>query len=345
MRFRNVVGAAALLAAAAAVDTGAAVRGHIDPNATTTELRVIDEEAAAALAILDAENEGRSPIDAEWDRLFISEPYKLLKRRAADYGSPFTDAEFKDILASPEVQGRRASFHTALDRWRSTDLHAAIGRARAYLPEGTPIHATIYPVVKRSDNSFVYTTEGEPGIFFYLDGKRTSAQWENLATHELHHIGIAAACKGRPEPLDARLKAVAKWIGAFGEGIAMLAAAGSPRTHPQAVMPAADRERWDQSMRNYRSDFAQVRTFFDDVISGRLTGDAVDQKAIEFYGIQGPWYTVGWKMASLIELKQGRPKLIATFCKPGQFLAAYNRAAAGTSLPKWPDSLIVAVSK
>jgi hypothetical protein len=101
------------------------------------------------------------------------------------------------------------------------------------------------------------------------------------------------------------------------------------------VSPAPDRERWDKDMANFDTDLRKVEKFFLDVLEGRLKGEEeIRQVAFSFMGIQGPWYTVGWKMAVVIEKISGRPKLIACLCDPLAFLAAHDEAAVRWSSEK-----------
>jgi hypothetical protein len=53
-----------------------------------------------------------------------------------------------------------------------------------------------------------------------------------------------------------------KLIGAFGEGFAVLAAAGGPDVHPHAVSSPDERARWDKDMLNFNEDLKKVETFF-----------------------------------------------------------------------------------
>lgn len=135
------------------------------------------------------------------------------------------------------------------------------------------------------------------------------------------------------------------WFGAFGEGIAMLAAAGSPDAHPHASSPPEDRARWDADIANYYANFDDLVDFFTEVLEGRLTGPALRERAAGYYGVQGPWYTVGWRMATLIERKKGRAALIGSLCDPRSFLTLYNEAALDEDfeLPLWPQSIIDAL--
>ena len=149
--------------------------------------------------------------------------------------------------------------------------------------------------------------------------------------HELHHIGlgsVAAASEAALEDLPPRAKAAADWMGAFGEGMAMLAAAGGPDVNPHAYSSVEDRTRWDRDVASFSRDLRTVERFFLDVIEGRLQGeDAIREKAFAFFGVQGPWYTVGWKMASVVERTYGRQTLIDCMLDPRRLLATYNGAA------------------
>jgi Putative zinc dependent peptidase (DUF5700) len=127
--------------------------------------------------------------------------------------------------------------------------------------------------------------------------------------------------------LPANAQLVIKLIGAFGEGFAMLAAAGGPDTHPHAVSSQEDRARWDKDVANFNDDLKKVETLFINIMENRLTQDEVQETAFSFFGVQGPWYTVGWKMSALIEKTFGRAKLIECICDQRKLLATYNRAA------------------
>jgi hypothetical protein len=63
-------------------------------------------------------------------------------------------------------------------------------------------------------------------------------------------------------------------------------------------------------------------------IGGRIEGDAVTERAMSFFGVQSPWYTVGWTMASSIERAFGRDRVLSVLCDHRQLLRTYNQAAA-----------------
>ena len=64
------------------------------------------------------------------------------------------------------------------------------------------------------------------------------------------------------------------------------------------------------------------------ILENRLTKAEVQKTASSFYGVQGAWYTVGWKMSVLIERTYGRAKLIECICDQRKLLRTYNKAAA-----------------
>jgi hypothetical protein len=316
-------------------------------SASDTQLRLVTDEPEAVLSLMETLEKGNIPSEAQWERAFASEGYRRLEERETSMRRSFTREEFKAFLTSDRMRGRRRELAATLAAWSKADLGAAEARARAYLPAGTKLAATVYPVIKPRDNSFVFDLKNRPAIFLYLNPKTSGAKFENTVAHELHHVGYASACiRADDERLSPEIQAMQRWYGALGEGLAMLAAAGSADVHPHLASPAEDRERWDRDVANYPSNFQTLVSFFTDVKEGRLQGDKIAEKAAQFYGIQGPWYSVGWKMASLIEKTQGRAALVNAICEPRKLLAAYNRAvglSGDKSLPLWPQSLIEAL--
>jgi len=304
-----------------------------EPPAPVLDIRLVTDEADAVLSILQKAKSGQPVADTDWEHLFSSEGYARLKKREQSLKRSFEDEEFRRFVLSTELGARTDALAVTLERWKRANLGEAAARALAYLPAGTAIRVKIYPVVKPKTNSFVFELQTDPSIFLYLNPEMDSAQFENTVAHELHHIGLAAAClpaygaEGFKKK-TAEVRTVLEWIGAFGEGVAMLAAAGGPDVHPHAVSPAPDRERWEKDIANFNTDLKKVEGFFLDVLDGRLKGEAIREAGFSFFGIQGPWYTVGWKMAVLIEETFGRSKLIDCLCDSAAFLVAYNEAAA-----------------
>jgi hypothetical protein len=245
---------------------------------------------------------------------------------------PFDDADFKTFVLSEQMATHLPALEETLARWRQADVTRAGRLALAYLPKDATIRAKIYPVIKPRDNSFVFDVKNDPAIFLYLDPAVSREKFENTLAHELHHIGYGSTCPRKDvltqiEKLSPNAQRVVGWVGAFGEGFAMLAAAGGPNVHPHAVSSPADRARWDKDVANFNEDLKKVDSFFAEVLENKLTADQIREKGFSFFGVQGPWYTVGWRMAVLIEKTYGRAKLIECMCDQRLLLSTYNQAA------------------
>jgi hypothetical protein len=319
-------------------------------------VRVISDEADAALAILVKRKTGQPITEADWRQLFSSEGYIRLKKREAAMQRAFEDSEFQAFILSDKLADRVEALQLTLDKWKRADSTLAARRALLYLPEGARIRAKIYPMIKPRENSFVFEVNSDPAIFLYLDPEVTKDQFENTLGHELHHIGYGGSCPSKKAKDDiARLpeksRRVINWIGAFGEGFAMLAAAGGPDVHPHFASKAEDRARWDRDLANFNDDLKKVERFFNRVLDGTLSSKEEEEKeGFSFFGIQGPWYTVGWKMAVTIEKTYGRARLIECLCDPRELLPTFNGAVAKSkdtqtrSLSTWSPIVLRAIS-
>jgi hypothetical protein len=300
-------------------------------TANRIQLKLNTDEAEAVLAILDKRAAGTVVTDSDWQHLFATEPYIRLKNREAGMHRDFTDDDFKMFVLSPELAARTSSLRHTLEDWRKADLVASARRALSYLPEQAFIKAKIFPVIKPKTNSFVFETATDPAIFLYLDPEESAAKFENTVAHELHHIGFSSVDSLRDEKLKdlpPHVRPAVEWMGAFGEGFAMLAAAGGPGSDPHAASSPKERARWEHDLANFNQDLESLQEFFLDVIDQKLAGkDHIDEKAFTFFGVQGPWYTVGYKMAVVIEKRYGRKRLIECMLDPRELLATYNRAA------------------
>jgi putative zinc-dependent peptidase DUF5700 len=311
----------AFLLTAALMDTAARV-----------DVRLVTDEADAVLNILDKRAANTAIPDADWQRLFTSEGFVRLKKRENSMQRAFDEKLFREFALSTELLKKRKVLARTLADWKQADLTHAARLALAYLPANATIHAKVYPVIKPKSNSFVFEVDSDPAIFKYVEDEPRQ-EFERTMSHEMHHVGYGTAC---------RAQAAIPWVGAFGEGFAVLAAAGGPDKPPQGKLMKV----WNEEMAKFNENFRNVGAFFLDVAEGRLTGDAVDKRAFEFFGMLGPWYTVGWKMDVVIETTLGRPALIDAMCDQRTLLATYNRAAGayeqrtGETLPRWSTSLV-----
>jgi hypothetical protein len=326
-------------------------------NNPRVQLTLDTSEADAVLDILALRREKKPVDEARWQALFVTEPYRRLKLREKKIGEQFknpalafSDEDFKKFVLSEDLLKREARLRTTIEQWKKVDVNGLAESDLQYLPDRAVIRAKIFPAIKPRVNSFVWEPSTDPAIFLYLDPEVNRAKFENTVAHELHHIGLASVESGynaKIAVLPERARAAAEWMGAFGEGFAMLAAAGGTDVHPHAVSSADERARWDRDMANFSADLKTVDGFFRDVLNGKFADrEAIDEKGSAFYGVQGPWYTVGYKMAVIVEKRFGRPALIETMLDPRELLVLYDRAAAernaaGTDdLPLWSDETL-----
>ena len=325
------------------------------PSADLIQLRLNTEEAEAVLAILDKLKIGQAVDESDWLRLFATEPYARLKKREAAMNRDFTDQDFKKFVLSAELLAKDSALRETLNAWKQKGLVASARRDLSYLPEQAVIKAKVFPMIKPKTNSFVFDTDTDPTIFLYLDPEESAAAFENTVAHELHHIGFASVrslAESRQKNLPPNVKPAVDWMGAFGEGFAMLAAAGGPDIDPQATSSAEDQARWNRDMANFNQDLESLQDFFLDVINRKLaTKEKIDEKAFTFFGTQGPWYTVGYKMAVIVEKRYGRKVLIDCMLDPRALLARYNLAAdeinhrdAKEHLALWSPELMQKIS-
>jgi Putative zinc dependent peptidase (DUF5700) len=319
------------------------------------QISLVADEAEAVLHVLTKRKANQSITEEDWQRIFRSEGYVRLKQRETSMGRSFEDADFKTFVLSDALGERATTLRETLARWKRADTARAASLALAYLPKEAFIRAKIYPVIKPRENSFVFDVKTDPAIFLYLDPAVSREKFENTLTHELHHIGFGSSCpsksiSGEIAKLPSEKQTVLTWIGAFGEGFAMLAAAGGPDVHPHAVSDVEERTRWDKDVSNFNSDLKKVERFFLDIIEKKLSEDEIQKTAMSFFGTQGPWYTVGWKMSVLVEKTYGRAKLIECICDQRKLLATYNEAAADYNrksrapLALWSQSIIRTLS-
>jgi hypothetical protein len=308
-------------------------------------------EADAALTILDKRNTGQPVTDADWQTLFATEPYQRLKKREAAIHSAFTDDDFKKFVLSEELLKEREALERAVRDWKRADLRAAATRVLQYLPAESVIRTKVFPLIKPFHNSFVFDMDTDPAIFLYIDPSESSASFENTVAHEMHHIGLSSIDKQYEQKiasLPLAASRVAKLMGLFGEGEAMLAAAGGPDADPVSTETQEIKDNWARGKREFNADLGKVSDFFLQVLDGKLQGDAISQKAFEFFGLQGPWYTVGYKMAVIVEKRCGRAALIDCMRDPRLLLVRYNAAAqemnsrsgAGELLVLWPGEIL-----
>ena len=347
--FRHAV--ATTLAACAIV---AAPARPAAANTSPLQLAVDDSQARAVLAILDSLARGDQPAESDWQRLESSAGYRRWSERQQVIGHPVDQHVFREFLRSAGLNAQRDGLHTKASEWSALDARAAGAMAAAYLPAGTPLRATVYPLIKASKNTFVYDLGGSPAIFFSIDLSESAAAFTNTLTHELHHVGVATACDADESDATSTSSArTLKWLSAFSEGRAVLAAAGSPDAHPHEHSPVAAVAQWERDLRQAHEDIPRLQAFFESLMKDSLSDDEATQRGMAFINDserpQGPFYTVGWLMASTIERELGRNRLIASTCSPEQLLLDYDaairqrddRGENSEALPRWSHDFLI----
>lgn len=323
--------------------------GVAAPADVETELEMDFGQVRAVLDLLAKRRRGTEIDRQDWLRIYATEPYRLLRQRERDVGLAFTDDDFEAFILSSSLSQDYDLLRQAAKNWTAIDVEQAASRALAYLPAGSRLRARIFPVIKMTANSFVYGSVEDAAIFLYLNPCSKIDAVENTLSHELHHIGLATAIAARPSLEDGIRSPAAdvlRWLRAFREGFAMLAAAGGLDAHPLADAKPGDRERWDGDMNSFRQNIEALESFFLDALAGAASPEETERRGLSFYGARGPWYTVGWKMSVLVEEAFGREALIECMLDPRLLLLHYNALATANAtqrLPSWSRSLIAAL--
>ncbi len=312
-------------------------------------LSYVSDEAEAVLSILGARAQGLDITDDRWSRLFASEGYRRLADRERSMKRSFSDDDFRRFVLQDDLLAHRAALAVTVAHWKTVNVRSSAERALAYLPSGSTLRASVYLEIKPATNSFVFDLRGNPGLFLFVDPAVSNAELANTMAHELHHVGFAQnipspALAAEIAKLPPQRAALLNWIGAFGEGFAVLAAAGGPGVDPLTTIPSGARAAWREGIDTFPVQLAEVASFLTRVLDGSLDGEAARSAGMGFFAVQGPWYTVGWKMAVTIERRFGRARLIACIADQRHLLKTYNEATQRNGLPQWPAPLANAFS-
>lgn len=323
-------------------------------QAIEPELVVILDEAHAAVNILEIRAAGGIPTQEDWDRLWESEGFRRLVARQTSMGRDGTRDGVGAYLLDDATLERLDEFKAGVARWESVSAREAGALASAYLPSGTPLEAKVYPVIKHTTNSFVFDLTNDPAVFFTIGTFGSAEELQNVMAHELHHVGSARCAQPEGvEELTPEARRVVSWLSAFGEGMAMLAAAGGPNVHPHQSSPAEAWLVWERDVAHTESDLAEVVAFFEGILDGSIPEDEQRTRLFRFIsreGVpQGAFYTVGWKMAAVVEQAFGRDRVIASVCDPRILISSYNAAVEALDSPAeresvlWPVELLEAI--
>ena len=319
-------------------------------DASAIKLVLDPSEADQAIRIVEKERAGAPVTREDWSHLFATAPYRELKAREESMRRGFTDEEFKQFLSSPGARAQLDVWKRTVAGMKSANMVAIGKRDLDWLPAGATLSARVFPEIKPKPNSFVWRAEQSdaPAIFLAVQ-EQSRDSFENTVAHELHHIGLNSL-ETRQDALQAGLSAnvklAMKWMGAFGEGEAMLAAAGSDDRHPHWEDDAVARARWDSDSMHFNADLKSVQDLLLDILDGKLTTDeAIQKRAAPFWGDQGAWYTVGYEMAVLVDKRFGRKSFDECLLDPRLLLSRYNEVgeeanSQGASLATWSPELM-----
>lgn len=133
----------------------------------------------------------------------------------------------------------------------------------------------------------------------------------------------------------------------------MLATAGSPLRHPHYFSGADEYLVWERDVARFGHDLQRVQSFFETLLANAADEDTLHKQLYSLIATehvpQGPAYTVGWKMAAVVERHFGRGVLVEAMCDPRELLRLYNEAAltiahaGGDPLPRWSDAFLQAL--
>jgi hypothetical protein len=185
----------------------------------------------------------------------------------------------------------------------------------------------------------------------YVNPENSPVFVESVLTHELHHVGLTQCPEiGGYDNLTDDQQWVTDMLSVFGEGLAVLATAGSPDRHPHFYSTSDEWAVWERDVTNVAPDLARIESFFQSILNGTHPQDGRRKTLFTFISTeeipQGPAYTLGWKMASLVERRFGRGRLLGALCDSRELLKLYNQAAREThadgilNLPLWSDEFI-----
>ncbi|HWP30532.1 MAG TPA: DUF5700 domain-containing putative Zn-dependent protease [Fimbriimonadales bacterium] len=296
------------------------------------EVSFVTDEAESVLAILEKRERGIEITQRDWDNLFFSEGYTRLKEREESIGRSFTEEDFQKFVLSESLISRKKALRKTLETWKKCNLMLAAQKALAYLPKDTKIKAKVILLIKPQTNSFVWDLQNNPAVMLYLDTTMSPEEFDATITHEFHHIGYANSCPNKEfkEWLSKQTEETRNafmWLSAFGEGFAVLAQSEGKKGNPYGYFRRDVRYAWIRNYANVYRDMKTLEDFFDGVFKGKWNKEEVQKKGYEFFGLLGPWYTVGYLIAVTIEDAFGRAKLIECFSDPRILLSTYNDAA------------------
>lgn len=318
-------------------------------------LNLIEDEIKAVLNILYKRKQGENTEKLDWKRLFSSDGFKLLKQREEDMGNQLKKKAFKDFLLNEIEPEGYDQFQNAYQNLKDINFNKIINKTKRYLPDQAIINTDIIPVIKPASNSFVHNIDNKLVLFLYLKPSISKKELTNKLIHELHHIGLDDIYqKSDYTHLPKPVQRMIEWTNAFGEGFAMLAAAGSPAVHPNRFDEQL-KERWDENISNFNRDFKEIEKFLLDILNKNFSNqkDLYDKgfQLMTNNGGQGSWYTVGYKIAVVIEKMTDKKVLTDCMKDFTKLYLTYNKLVVQYNkkykekLPQFSEKIIGSLKK
>ena len=286
------------------------------------------DQIKTALNILNKNDKVKNISNNDWNNLFTAKGYQMLKQREKDMDNNFTDSILKEFLLDEETSSNLENYNNSLNRFLDIDLDHLISKTKKYLPQSAEINTAIIPVIKPESNSFVHSINERLLLFIYLEPNISKDKLENKLIHELHHVGLDDVYnKSDYSHLTAPAQKMIEWTNAFGEGFAMLAAAGIIDEHPNNFSEES-KKLWDENIKNFNTDFKKIENFLLNILYENFHNDKeLYNKGFELMvsnGGQGSWYTVGYKIAKVIEKTANRKVLIDCMDDLTKLYTVYN---------------------
>ena len=286
------------------------------------------DQIKTTINILNKNDKDENITNDDWNSLFTTKGYQMLKQRGKDMDNNFADSGFKEFLLDEETSSYLENYKNSLNRFLDIDLDYLILKTKKYLPQSAEINTAIIPVIKPDPNSFVHSINNRLLLFIYLEPNISKDKLENKLIHEFHHIGLDDIYnKSDYSHLIDSAQKMIEWTNAFGEGFAMLAAAGGIDKHPNNFSEES-KKLWDKNMKNFNTDFKKIENFRLNILYDNFHNDKeIYNKGFEIMvnnGGQGSWYTVGYKVAKVIEKTANRKVLIDCMDDLTKLYTVYN---------------------
>lgn len=313
-------------------------------------VNLISDQVEVVIDILKRTEENNKISKEHWNKLFHTQGFQLLEKRESEMNEGIKKSEFKGYIIDKIASDGYLPYEKSLDKLNKLDLDEIIESTKDYLPDNTNLDTDIIPVIKPQKNSFIHKINDKLVLFLYLEPDIIKEKMENKLIHELHHIGFDYVYQNSDYSyLLKPAQKVIEWTNAFGEGFAMLAAAQGLENHPNKFDEDL-KSKWDKNMENYNKDFHKIQNFLLTILEGHFADERkLYNRGFQLMtnnGGQGSWYTVGYKIAVVIEKTASRDLLIKCMQDLTQLYCHYNRLVKqynkkqNKNLHKWDQKII-----